>query len=89
MNYVPIVFDFDKLKDRDLTEIVKTLAELSKFIIIDLSEPSSSPREAVVTVANFKVPFLPILNFGQKEYAMFDDLRKKYPWVIQGLIYID
>lgn len=89
MNYLPIIFDFDKPTDRDLTETVKTLAGLSKFIIMDLSDPSSSPHEAVVTISDFKVPFLPILEVGQKEYAMFDDLRKKHPWVLQGVIYND
>jgi hypothetical protein len=89
MDYLPIIFDFDKPTDRDLTETVKTLAGLSKFIIMDLSDPSSSPHEAAVTITNFKVPFLPILEAGQKEYAMFDDLRKKHPWVLQEVTYND
>ena len=56
---------------------------------MDLSDPSSSPHEAVVTIKDFKVPFLPILEVGQKEYAMFDDLREKHPWVLQEVTYND
>ena len=89
MDYLPIIFDFNKPTDRDLTETVKTLAGLSKFIIMDLSDPNSSPHEAVVTITDLKVPFLPILEVSQKEYAMFDDLRKKHPWVLQRVEYID
>jgi len=48
--YVPILFDFDKPSSQDLTETVSTLAHLSRFIIVDLTDPSSAPYE-VGTIA--------------------------------------
>src|SRR5260221_293691 len=40
--YLPILFDFKKPSRRDLTETVSTLAHLSRFIVADLTETSST-----------------------------------------------
>jgi hypothetical protein len=37
MNYLPIIFDFQKPDHRDFTETIMTLAGLSRFVIADLS----------------------------------------------------
>ena len=44
-NYLPILFDFEKPASRDLTETISTLAHMARFIIADLTEPSSLPKE--------------------------------------------
>ncbi len=80
-NYLPIIFDFERPHDRDYTETVKTLAGLSRFIIADLSGPSV-PQELYATVPHFKIPFVPILETGRKQFAMAVDLLE-YPWVIR------
>ena len=79
--YLPIIFDFDRPCDRNYTETVKTLAGLSRFIIADLSGPSV-PQELYATVPHFKIPFVPILEAGRKQFAMAVDLLE-YPWVIR------
>ena len=43
-NYLPILFDFEKPGSRDFTETVSTLDHLTRFIIADLTEPSSIPK---------------------------------------------
>jgi uncharacterized protein YjbI with pentapeptide repeats len=53
--YLPILFDFDKPQSRDLTETISTLAHLSRFIIVDLTSPSSGCHtECCVTVQSRK-----------------------------------
>ncbi len=80
-NYIPILFDFEKPSNRDLTETVITLASLSKLIICDLTNPACIPQELYATVPNFKsVPFQPIIKRGEHTYAMFESF-KAYPWV--------
>jgi uncharacterized protein YjbI with pentapeptide repeats len=79
--YLPIIFDFERPQDRNYTETVKTLAGLSRFIIADLSGPSV-PQELYATVPHFKLPFVPILEAGRKQFAMAIDLLE-YPWVIR------
>jgi hypothetical protein len=83
--YLPIIFEFDRPKDRDYTETVKTLVGLARFVIVDLSGPSV-PQELYATVPHFKIPFVPILEEARKPYAMFVDILK-YPWVVQPPVY--
>ena len=79
--YLPIIFDFERPRDRNYTETVKTLAGLSRFIIADLSGPSV-PQELYATVPHFKIPFVPILEAGRKQFAVALDLLE-YPWVVR------
>ena len=86
MDYLPIIFDFERPTDRDFTETVLTLACLSKFVIIDLTDPSSTPHESKTTIPDLEIPFQPIIQEGQREYVMFKNF-KKYPWVLKGKKY--
>ncbi len=87
-NYSPIIFDFEKPVSRDFTETIRTLAHLSKFIIADLTDPSSIPQELQSIVPDLAVPVQPILAESKREYAMFIDFRK-YHWVLPTYVYKD
>ncbi len=89
-NYVPVLFDFDKPASRDLTETVRTLAHLARFVVADLTEPTSIPQELQAVVPDLAVPVQPILMEGTSgEYGMFADLRAKYHWVLPTYAYVD
>jgi hypothetical protein len=45
LDFVPMLFDFERPTQRDFTETIKTLAGLSRFIIADITNPRSSPLE--------------------------------------------
>jgi hypothetical protein len=81
-DYVPILFDFDKPASQDLTATVSTLAHLARFIIADLTDPSSIPYELATVVPTTPVPLQPILLSGSSEFAMFQDLRRRHHWVL-------
>jgi uncharacterized protein YjbI with pentapeptide repeats len=82
-NYLPVLFDFNKPASRDLTETVRTLAHLARFIIADITEPRSIPHELQAIVPDLAVPVQPLLLEGSTgEYGMFQDLRK-YDWVLE------
>jgi len=89
LRYVPIVFDFDKPRDRDLTETVQTLAGLSKFVIVDLTAPKSTPLEMEATVKQFKIPFVPVIDatVDARPFAMFADLARSFHWVLKPVQY--
>jgi uncharacterized protein YjbI with pentapeptide repeats len=85
LGYRPMLFDFDRPDDRNYTETVKTLVGLARFVIVDLTGPSV-PQELYATVPHFKIPFIPIIQAGARQYAMFLDLLE-YPWVLKPIVY--
>ncbi len=86
LGYVPIVFNFDKPETKDFTETVRLLANLSHFVIVDITNPRSTPLELQAAVPDYMVPFVPILEQGQDPFAMFADLQNKYDWVLKPVI---
>jgi uncharacterized protein YjbI with pentapeptide repeats len=86
-DYLPILFDFEKPNSKDLTGTVTTLANMARFIIADLTDPSSVPHELATIAPGTVVPVQTILLKGQREYAMFPDLMRRYHWVLEPYQY--
>jgi uncharacterized protein YjbI with pentapeptide repeats len=80
-NYLPILFDFNVPATRDITETVSLLARMARFIIADLTDPSSIPKELEAIVPDLAVPVQPLLEGASRPYAMFKDYWK-YEWVL-------
>jgi hypothetical protein len=80
-NYLPILFDFNVPATRDITETVSLLARMARFIIADLTDPSSIPKELEAIVPCLAVPVQPLLAGASSPYAMFKDYWK-YDWVL-------
>jgi uncharacterized protein YjbI with pentapeptide repeats len=86
--YLPIVFNFNKPETKDFTETVRLLAGLSKFVIADITNPKSAPLELQATVPEIMVPFRPIIEEGEKPFAMLQDLWIKHrDWVFEPIYY--
>jgi hypothetical protein len=86
-DYLPVLFDFEKPVSKDLSGTVTTLANMARFVIADLTDPSSVPHEMAVVAPATVVPIQPILLEGRREYAMFVDLKKRYHWVLEPFQY--
>jgi uncharacterized protein YjbI with pentapeptide repeats len=80
-DYLPILFDFAVPATRDITETVSLLARMARFIIADLTDPSSIPKELEAIVPDLAVPVQPLLEGASRPYAMFKDYWK-YEWVL-------
>ena len=88
-NYLPILFDFENPSSRSSTETVNTLAHLARFVIADLTDPSSIPQELQVIIPSLAVPVQPIMLQGKREYSMFSDFMKRFHWVLPIYYYRD
>src|SRR6266566_921366 len=92
-NYLSVMFDFERPTSRDLTGTVSTLAHLARFIVVDLTDPSSAPHELATIVPHCIVPIQPILLLDdtklRHEYGMFHDLKARYHWVLPTYQYQD
>jgi len=80
-DYLPILLDFDVPATRDITETVSLLARMARFIIVDMTDPSSIPKELEAIVPHLAVPVQPLLEGASRPYAMFKDYWK-YDWVL-------
>jgi hypothetical protein len=83
-DYLPILFDFDVPATRDIIETVTLLARMSRFIIADLTDPSSITKELEAIVPQLAVPVQPLIEGSSRPYAMFKDYWK-YDWVLSAL----
>jgi hypothetical protein len=63
-DYLPILFDFEVPARRNTTETVTLLARMARFIIADLTDPSSIPQELQSIIPNVRVPVQPVLLEG-------------------------
>jgi hypothetical protein len=90
LDKTPILFDFAKPSSKDVLGTVETLARLARFIIADITDPKSVPLELAYVVPNIpNTPVLPLLLEGSSEFSMFDDLRRRHPWVMETQRYHD
>jgi hypothetical protein len=75
-NYLPILFDFSVPATRDITETISLLAHMARFIIADLTDPSSIPKESEAIVPQLTVAVQPLLEGSSRPFAMFRDYWK-------------
>lgn len=77
-DYVPVLFDFDAPKSRDLEETVSTLAHMARFIIADITDPKAIPQELSTIVRNLQsVPVLPLLHDSGEPWGMFAAIKRR------------
>jgi len=81
--YVPILFDFDRPKDRTMVESVLRFAAVSRFVIADLSDPKWVLAELQQVVPAFRsLPVVPIIHAAQREeevvahFERYDSVHK-------------
>ncbi len=86
-NLLPIVFDFDRPIDRNITETVKTLAGISYFVIADVTSPKSSPLELQAIIPDYQIPVVPIIQGGELSFSMINDLRTQHSGLLDPLTY--
>ena len=88
-NLLPILFDFTIPDSRDVTETIKTLASLARFVIADVTDATEVRAELHNIVPDFtSLPIQLILLRGHAEFVSLSHL-KKFPWVLPIFEYDD
>jgi uncharacterized protein YjbI with pentapeptide repeats len=87
LNFVPMIFDFERSDERSFTETIRILAGMSRFVIADITNPKSAPLELQAVVPDYMVPFVPILQEGEEPFSMFVDLQSQFSWVTKVKVY--
>ena len=89
-DFTPMLFDFDRPSSKDVTGTVETLARMARFIVADLTAPSSIPHELATIVPQLRTtPIQPLRLAGSGGYGMFDDFQRAYGWVLEVHEYVD
>jgi uncharacterized protein YjbI with pentapeptide repeats len=88
-NLLPILFDFTIPASRDVTETIKTLASLARFVIADVTDATEVRVELHNIVPDFTtLPIQLILLRGRAEFVSLSHLTK-FPWVLPIFEYDD
>jgi uncharacterized protein YjbI with pentapeptide repeats len=81
-NLLPILFDFAIPASRDVTETIKTLASLARFVIADVTDATEVRAELHNIVRDFtSLPIQLVLLRGHPEFVSLSHLTK-FPWVL-------
>jgi uncharacterized protein YjbI with pentapeptide repeats len=88
--YVPLLFDFDKPASKSVSDTVRLLAQMARFVVVDLSDPASAPFELglLVHLGLDRTPLVPVIVRGQAPFSMFDDVQTRN-WVLPLVTYRD
>lgn len=88
-NLLPVIFDFLIPANRDVTETIRVLAGLARFVIADITDATEVRVELHNIVRDFNsLPVQPILLRGQPEFVSLSHL-KKFPALLPTLEYDD
>jgi uncharacterized protein YjbI with pentapeptide repeats len=81
-DYAPLVLDYHQPGSGDTNETVKTLGQMSRFIVADLTEDRRI-AETLDAVVHF-LPSIPIQPIGQsgREQSVADSHYQRYRWVL-------
>jgi len=82
-DYLPMMFDFDPTTNQTISETVKTLAGMSRFVIADITDARSVPQELQIIDTHCRTVAVRLIKKrGEPEYGMLD--FRNSPWFVKG-----
>ncbi len=90
--YSPVVFNFEGAETKDFIATVRTLANMARFVLLDLTDVDETMGEiADEIVPRCVVPIRPLLlqSSHRQGYELFRELQYKHRWVVAPYRYKD
>jgi hypothetical protein len=87
--YIPVLFDFEPQQRKDVLDTVKTLANLARFVVADLTDPHMVRSELQYIVPN--VTDMPVQSIIEGDAALPTEYPNwaRYPWFLPVYRYAD
>ena len=88
--YAPIVCDFKVSTGKNTSDTVKLLAQMARYIVVDVTDPQSAPYEiGLISMLNLKsTPVVPLIQGDQEPFAMLEDVLRQ-DWCVRLCRYND
>jgi hypothetical protein len=88
--YTPVMFDFDKPNSKTVSDTVRLLAQIARYVVVDLTDPASAPYEVglLMGIGLRTTPLVPIIGLGERPFSMIDDVVRE-DWVLPLIRYAD
>lgn len=77
--YIPVLFDFAPLTQKPVLDTVKTLANLARFVVVDLTDPNMVRSEVSYITDN--VPTVPVRSLIERDAALPSEYES---WLLRG-----
>lgn len=84
---LPIVFNAAGATDKEYKGTIQILAELSYFVIADVTDFATSTFEFSEMVPAYQIPFVPICQEGELTPGLMIDLQEKFSWILDAVTY--
>jgi len=88
LDFSSVIYDFVPSQNQDMTDTVTLLARMARFVIADLTDPSSVQHE-LAEIKDVVVTVQPIILSGHQPYSMFPDLYRRMPGLLPVYEYVD
>ena len=86
-NLLPLVYHLDHPEDPDFMKKIGMLAGISCFMIVDVTNPKSSPLKMAKPMPEIQAPIMPIIQQGEGPITMFADLHEDCEFVLDTVSY--
>jgi len=87
--YLPVLLDFDRHTRRDFAETASSLANMSRLVIVDITDADGILGELQRIVPDLSsVPIQPLVLVSRHEEGMFEHFAR-YAWFLEPILYDD
>jgi uncharacterized protein YjbI with pentapeptide repeats len=88
LDLIPVLFDFSIPSSRDVSETVRILAGMARFVIADVTDATEVRAELHYVVPSFpSLPVKPIIATEGKEFVSLRGHLDQYPWLLPTFVY--